>query len=142
MINKVHERAFRLIYQGNSNFEILLEKQPEFSIHQGNFHFLMTEIYKIVNDPTRPIMKSLFQFCLNQYHLRNFQRFSTDKRNRVNYGLEILTYRAPAIWAKLLSKYVLATSLDAFKSNVKFWKCENCPCRLCKKYQPNLGYIN
>ena len=102
----------------------------------------MTEIYKTVNDPTPPIMKSLFQFCLNQYHLRNFQGFSTEKRNTVNYGLEILTYRAPAIWAKLPSKYVLATSLDEFKSKVKFWKCENCSCRLCKKYRPNLGYMN
>ena len=27
MINKIYERALRLIYQDNSNFEILLKKQ-------------------------------------------------------------------------------------------------------------------
>ena len=63
----------------------------------------MTEIYKIVNDVGPPKMKSLFQFRLNEHNLRNFQEFSTEKRNMVSYGLETLTYRAPAIWAKLLS---------------------------------------
>ena len=42
-------------------------------------------------------MKSLFQFRINQYNLRNFQELSTEKRDTVNYGLETLTYRAPSI---------------------------------------------
>ena len=33
LINKVHERTLRFIYQDNSNFNILLEKQKELSIH-------------------------------------------------------------------------------------------------------------
>ena len=77
----------------------------------------MTEIYKIRNDVGPPKMKSLFQFRLNQYNLRNFQELSTEKRNMVSYGLGTLTYRAPAIWAKLLSKCVLAASSDEFKSS-------------------------
>ena len=52
---------------------------------------LMTEMYKIVNDTAPPIMKSLFQFPINQYNLINFQEISTEKRNTVNYGLETLT---------------------------------------------------
>ena len=47
LINKVHERALKLIYQDNCNFEVLLEKQHDFSIHQWNLQVLMTEIYKI-----------------------------------------------------------------------------------------------
>ena len=142
LINKVHERALRLIYQNNWNFEILLEKQQEFSIHQWNLQVLMTEIYEIVNDAASSIMKSLFQFHLNQCNLRNLQELFTEKRNTVNYGLETLKNRASAIWAELISKYVFATLLDEFKSKIKFWKYENFPCWLCKKYQPNLEYIN
>lgn len=41
--------------------------------------------------------------------------------------------------AKLPSRYILAASINEFKSKIKFWKREN---HLCKKYQPNLGYIN
>ena len=41
--------ALKLIYQENCNFEVLLEKQHDFSIHQRDLQVLMTEIYKIVN---------------------------------------------------------------------------------------------
>ena len=142
LINKVHERALKLIYQDNCNFEVLLEKQHDFSIHQRNLQVLMTENYKIVNGIAPPVMNSLFTFCLNQQYLRNFQELSAEKRNTVNYGLETVTYRAPVLWAKLPSEYKLAGSLTAFKSKIKSWKCEICICRLCKEYQPSLGYIS
>ena len=80
LINKVHERALKLIYQDNCNFEVLLEKQHDFSIHQRNLQVLMTEIYKIVNGIAPPIMNSLFTFRLNQHNLRNFQELSTEKK--------------------------------------------------------------
>ena len=135
LINKVHERALKLIYQDNCNFQVLLEKQHDFSIHQGNLQVLMTEIYKTVNGIAPPIMNSLFTFRLNQHNLL------TEKRNTVNYGLETVTYRAPVLWSKLPSEYKLAGSLTAFKSKIKSRQCETCTCRLCKGYQPNLGYI-
>ena len=98
----MHERALKLIYQDDSNFEVLLEKQHDCSIHQRNLQVLMTiyKMYKIVNGIAPPIMNSLFTFRLNQHNLRNFQELLTEKRNTVNYGLETVTYRAPIIWAK------------------------------------------
>ena len=107
LINKVHERALKLIYQDNCNCQALLEKQHDFSIHQRNLQVLMTEIYKIVNGIAPPIMNSLFTFRLNQHNLRNFQELLTEKRNTVNYGLETVTYRAPVFWSKLPSEYNL-----------------------------------
>ena len=90
----MHERALKLIYQDSSNFEVLLEKQYDFSIHQRNLQVLMTEIYQIVNGIAPPIMNSLFTLRLNQHNLRNFQELMTEKRNIVNYDLETVTYRA------------------------------------------------
>ena len=115
LINKVHERALKLIYQDNCNFQVLLEKQHDFSIHQRNLQVLMTEIYKIVNGIAPSIINSLFTFCLNQHNHRNFQELLTEKRNTVNYGLETVTYSASALWSKLPSEYKLAGSLTAFK---------------------------
>ena len=134
-------RALKLIYQVNCNFEVLLEKQHDFSIHQRNLQVLMTKIYKIVNGIAAPIMNFLFTFRLNQHNLRNFQELSTEKRNTANYGLETVTYRAPILWAKLPSECKLAGSLTAFKSIIKSWKCEIRTCRLCKEYGSSLGYI-
>ena len=141
LISKVRERALKLIYQDNCNFQVLLEKQHNFSIHQRNLQVLMTEIYKIVNGIVPPRMNSLFTFRLKQHNLRNFQKPLTEKRNTVNYGLETITYRVPVLWSKLPSEYKLAGSLTAFKSKIKSWKGEICTCRLCKEYQPSLGYI-
>ena len=76
----MHERALKLIYQDNSNFEVLLEKQHDYSIHPMNLQVLKTEIYKIVNGIVPPIMDSLSMFRLNQHNLRNFQELSTEKK--------------------------------------------------------------
>ena len=141
LINKVHGRALKLIYQDDCNFQVLLEKQHDFSIHQRNLQFLMTEIYKIVNGIAPAIINSLFTFRLNKHNLRNFQELLTEKRNTVNHGLETVTYRTPVLWPKLRSEFKLAGSLTAFKSKIKSWKCEIYTCRLCKEYQPSLGYI-
>ena len=32
-------------------------------------------------------------------------------------------------------------NLSIFKNKVKKWKPENCPCRLCKIYINNVGFI-
>ena len=67
LTNKVYERALKLIYQDNCNFQVLLQKQHDFSIHQRNLQVLVTEIYKIVNGIAPPTMNSLFTFRLNQH---------------------------------------------------------------------------
>ena len=104
LINKVYDRSLIFIYQGNCNFEVLLEKQHNFSIHQRKLQVLMTEIYKIVNGISPPIMNSLFTFRLNRHNLRNFQELLTEKRNTINYGLEAVTYKAPSSLGKITIK--------------------------------------
>ena len=102
----------------------------------------MTEIYEIVNGVALPIMSSLFGFRSNKYNIRNFQVLSTDFRKRVNYGIETITQRAPFLWIKLPFEYKFAASLKEFEMKIKKWKFYTCPCRLCKKFQPNLGFVD
>ena len=143
LINKIHERSLRISYKDQkTSYHNLLGTHNELTIHQRNLQVLMTKIYKIVNGVAPPIMNSLFEFRSSEYNIRNFQVLSTDFRRTVNYGIETTTYRAPSIWAKLPSEYKLAASLDEFKVKIKKWICDTCPCKLCKKFQPNLGFIN
>ena len=52
-INKIHERALRIIHKDStSNFEELLVKINSVSVHQRNLQLLLTEIYK-----TRTVIK-------------------------------------------------------------------------------------
>ena len=52
-INRLHERAFRIVYKGyESTFEQLLINDKSFCIHNQNTHKLMIEIYKAFNNIT------------------------------------------------------------------------------------------
>ena len=95
--NQIKWESLQTHLQVNSNFEILLEKE-----HVGSKNWNL----QISKWCCLPRMKSLFQFLLNQYNLINFQELSIEKRSKVNYGLQKLKYRAPAIWAKLLSMFL------------------------------------
>ena len=142
LINKTQERALRLTYKDNiKTFETLLIENNEKSIHQRNLQVLMTEIYKIKNNNAPPIMHSLFQFRENIFNLRNFQEIVTEKKNTINYGIETVSYRAAFLWTNLPSQYKSSKSLNEFKSKIKKWRPDICPCRLCKKYFQNLGYV-
>ena len=49
-INKLHERALRLVYNDyESSFDILFNKNKSFSIHHQNIQKLMIEVYKSLN---------------------------------------------------------------------------------------------
>ena len=68
--------------------------------------------------------------------------YSPPASKTYNYGLETVIYKASTNWAKLTSKYKLAISLEEFKIKIKTSKYYICPCRLGKKFQPNLGFVD
>ena len=142
LITKVQARALRITYNNQlTDLKSLLSNHNEITIHQRNLQVLMTEIYKIINHIAPPIMSSLFEIRENTHNTRYFQVLSNESRRTVNYGLETICYRAPFLWANLPPEYKLANSLNIFKRKIKNWKGENCPCRSCKTYVRELGYI-
>ena len=102
----------------------------------------MTEIYKIKNNHAPPIMHHLFQFRENNFNLRKFRKLATHNNKTSNYRLETVSYRTQFLWTKLPSEHKNSTSLSGFKTKIKNWKGDEiCPCRLCKVYLPNIGYV-
>ena len=60
MINKLHERALRLVLNDHvSDFEALLRKSNDISCHDRNIQMLMIELYRIKNELAPPIMDSI-----------------------------------------------------------------------------------
>ena len=97
LINKIHGQSLRFSYKDQkASYQNLLETHNELTIHQRNLQALITEIYKIVNGVTSPIMNSLFEFRSNKDNIRNFQVHSADFRRTVNYVIETVTYRQPS----------------------------------------------
>ena len=136
------ECALRLIHNDHvSSFQNILEITKEKTIHQNNLESLAKEIYKFLNGLSPPIMNDAFMIRNNKYNLRNFQcLYSTNKRT-VKYGTETVTYRGPQIWNLVPEKTKNASSFDIFKKEIRKWKGEKCPCRICKTYIQHVGLI-
>ena len=72
LINNLHERALRIVYQDKkSDFESLLKNDKSVTIHVRNLNYLVTEVYKIKNNISPEIMREIFHFQENEnYNLR------------------------------------------------------------------------
>ena len=70
MINRIHERALRLVYQNNLSFSELLDLNNSVTVHQKNLHVLVTKIYKVKNGIAPDIVKDIFELQIPSYDLR------------------------------------------------------------------------
>ena len=123
----------------DSNFEELLQKGNEVSIHNRNIQTLMIEIYKIVSNICPPIMKTLFNFRQNNHNIRNFQEIENNRVRTVQYGLETVLYRGPQLWSLLPIDIKSSNNIDTFKIRIKTWICKDCPCKICQTFVYGLG---
>ena len=89
-INKIHERALRIVYDDHVNsFEQLLEKDKSFTVHERNLQTLATEIYKVINGISPEIMKNIFKLKEHPNYCSKFP-FETKNISTVAYGTETL----------------------------------------------------
>ena len=70
-INRIHERALRIVYSDNvSSFEELLKISGSVMTHHRNIQQLAVEIYKALNNLSSSLMTELFQTKKTKYDLR------------------------------------------------------------------------
>ena len=142
-INKIHERALRLVYKDyTSSFNDLLAKDNSFKIHQRNLQKLAIEIFKVKKGIAAAVMNSVFELNDNPYSLRNDMTFFKSRNvHIVRYGIETASFVGPRIWNSLPQEIKESTSLQIFKGKIKSWTPKNCPCKLYKNYIQHLGYL-
>ena len=59
----------------------------------------------------------------------------------VSHGSESVRYLGSKIW-KIIPAYMKELDIiEKFKIAIKKWKPESCPCRLCRVYLQNIGYL-
>ena len=75
------------------------------------------------------------------YNLRNKRTFKSRRVKSMRYGTDSLAYLAPKIWELVPNEIKAVESLASFKSAIKKWKTTECPCRLCKTYIPQVGFV-
>ena len=142
-LNSIHERALRLIYNDYElPFDRILEDNERKSIHQKNIESLAIEVYKFQAGLTPPIVSDLFVTRENNYNLRNFQELKSSLRRTVKFWTETISYRGPQIGNLIPERLRKLETLNKFKKEIKLWKCDACPCRMCKTYIQRVGFIN
>ena len=141
-INHIHERALRFAYKDyQTDFESLLEQRDLISIHVKNLQLLMTEIYKTKSDLSPPFMKDIFTERNTGYNLRHGNDSQIPKVHTTTHGIETISFLGNRLWSTLPNIVKQASILPIFKNHIKCWKGENCHCRLCKTYIPQVGYL-
>ena len=138
-INRIHERALRLVYQNNLSFSELLDLDNSVTVHQKTLQVLVTEIHKVKHGIALEIMKDIFEQQNPSYNLRSScNQFRRKNIKTVHYGVR---YLGPKIWELVPNNIKYSNSLSKFKKLIKSWKPETCPCRLCKTYIAQVGFI-
>ena len=141
-INKLHERALRLVYKNDElTFEQLLEKDESVTIHDKNLQKLAVEMYKAKHNLSPLPVQELFKIRDDVYNFRNNRCWEVPRVQKVNYGTETLRYRGIKTWDLVPDNMKECKSLSQFKEKIKKWKPQGCTCRLCKEFIVDLGFL-
>ena len=131
-IEKLHKRAFQIIhkdYDSTSDYHYLLLKDKSVTIHKRNLQFLMTEIFKTLQDANPSFMKEIFVREDTRYNLKWVDRLNVPRVNSNTYGLESLSFRGSQLWNLLPNDL---SSVSTFKDKIKGWNGSNCNCKVCR----------
>ena len=140
-INKLHERALRVVYKNDDlTFRQLLEKDNSITIHERNLQKLAVEMFKVKHNLSPAPVQEIFKLG-NPQNLRNDKDFQIQKARTVNNGVETIRYRGPKTWDLVPKEIKESKSLSEFKRKIKDWKPQDCTCRLCKIYIKDLGFL-
>ena len=136
-------RKSRCVYNDfTSSFEQLLEKDNSHTVHNKNLQVLATELYKVKNNLSPEFLKSIFERNTNTKITRNNAEFKSRKIHSVFNGSESLSFLGPKIWSSLPESLRNASTLKEFKTKIKERTFKDCPCRICRTYIQDVGFVN
>ena len=103
---------------------------------------LAIEMHKVKNELCPKVMLDLFKEVTHPYNLRNGLICGSYEIKAVRYGTETITYLGIKIWSFIPGETRESAPLETFRQKIKLWKPNSCPCRICKKYIANVGFVN
>ena len=95
-------------------------------------------MFKVSNGLSPVLMNDIFKLRGEQtYNLNKLSQFYRPKVNSVYNGTESGSFLGPMIWYLVPNELKDIENLAAIKN----WSLEKYPCRLCKVYFSNVGFI-
>ena len=99
------------------------------------------EIFKTKVGINPEIMNEIFIFKKPIYDFRKTDTLKRIKVKSVKFGTESVSYLGPKLWDLLPTEFKNIESLSKFKDKITGWDTDECPCKLCKNYIRDLGFI-
>ena len=87
------------------------------------------------------ILTEIFSQKESIYSLRNSTTPQGRSIKTVTYGSETISSLGPKIWDILPTELKRIVSPALSKKKIREWAPKNCPCRLCKTYVQNIGFL-
>ena len=111
----------------------LLNIDKSVTLHQRNLQYLLIEIYKVRKGISPTIMDEIFQFFENPvYELRSGVHLPSRNSRTVFFGTESIMNLEAKLWNMVPQNIKSSESLNVFKSKIKYWTPNHCPCQICK----------
>ena len=111
-------------------------------MHHRNLEILATEMIRVHTGSAPDILDELFRLKPpSNYNLKNQLEFTVRPIKTVHYGMNSMAYIEPRMWELLPNNLKRLESVEPFKSKIEGWIPENCPCRICKPYIYQVGFI-
>ena len=111
------------------------------SIHRRNLQALATEMFKIHGGLSPDILREIFVPKISLYNLRRNSTFERRQVHSVYHGAELLSFLGLKIWDLVPLELKQLESLEVFKLKIKKWIPFECPCRLCRTYIQQVGFV-
>ena len=141
-INHLQKKTFRLVYDDYElTFDEPLEKDGIFTIHHYNIQTLCIELYKVHHNLSQTFFSEWLTRNNSTYKMRSKSDFAIPQKSTVFKGSSSISYYGPIICSLIPEKIRYTDFLENFKSKIRMWKPKNCPCRICKNYIPNVGFL-
>ncbi len=80
-------------------------------------------------------------FAYLPFNLRQGNDSQIPKVNTTNFGVQTVFFLGNRLWRSLPNVVKETNSLSVFKAPIKCRKMEDCSCRFCKTYMPQVGYL-
>ena len=130
-IKRLQERFLCVICNvSHPSYDELLNLTNSVSIHHKNVQIPVTKISRVYTESATNYLNEVFPLKkISSYNLRNQQGFTIKSMKIVHYDLNSFVFKGPKIWGLLPNNSKILESIEDFKSNIKIWIPEICPCR-------------
>ena len=92
-INKLYERALRLVYGDYAtSFSVLLAQYGSFTVHHTNIQTLLLEMYKIKQNLSESCLNVLFSAVNDNHNLRSQSHLRVPHISTVFYSANSIEY--------------------------------------------------